>query len=140
LRGYDKTEYPYLPVDTSGVIYKCNEVDTEPLFNNELVKTSSFEEFFSNNMKYPETAFKQNITGTVIIIFIVETNGRISNVQITKQIGAGCSAEVRSFFKLTRWVPGILEGKAVRVQMKYAVNFETIDGYQYITYTNLKNR
>lgn len=138
-RGYRKIEYPYLPIDSSTVIYKYEEVEAAPVFQGTQEENISFERYFGKVMKYPETAFQQSITGTVKIDFVVETSGRISNVLICKNLGGGCDSEVRRFFKRTRWAPGKVDGKAVRVQMHYAVNFEMRDGYQYITYAILKS-
>jgi TonB family protein len=83
----------------------------------------------SGNIQYPETARQQDIQGTVVLSYVVETNGKISNLKIMRDIGGGCGAEaVRVFTALDEaglsWKPGIQDKKAVRVRQTMPLRFK----------------
>jgi len=82
----------------------------------------------SRNIRYPEEARRANIEGTVVVSFIVETDGRLSDVRPIKDIGGGCGAEaVRVIEALTeaglRWQPARLGGKSVRMRQALPLRF-----------------
>jgi TonB family protein len=122
-RGYDKIVYPYSPIDSSNIIIPMKEADLAP----KPVYSSidyNFSSFISNHLKYPEAAFKQNISGTVKLCFVVEPSGRISNILTEKFVGGGCTEEAIRVVKLMRWYPGILREKAVRTWMSLEITFD----------------
>ena len=88
--------------------------------------------FIYGNITYPETAIKNAIEGTVIITFIVEKDGRIAEVNILRDIGGGCGEESLRVVNLMneqgiRWIPGKVQGRAVRVQFNLPVKFKLED-------------
>jgi TonB family protein len=122
-RGYSYFVYPHEPIDTSYTIYKRKELDEspKPLFSS---LDNNFPTFLSNTLNYPEAAFKQNISGTVRLKFVVETSGRVSNIVAEKTVGGGCTEEAIRVLKLIKWYPGLLEGKAVRSFMPLEITFD----------------
>jgi TonB family protein len=126
LRGYDSISFPYRPVDTSFKIYAFQQTDKAPVpvFNE---KDITFQSFMKKNFHYPDLAFKQNITGLVKVNFVVEPYGIISNVYVDNHLGAGCTEEAVRLVKLLRWMPGIVNGTAVRVLMNLSITF-SLDG------------
>ena len=77
-------------------------------------------EFLSQNIKYPEDAQKQKVEGRVIVTFVVETDGSISNVEVAKHAFPSLDNEaVRVIQAMPNWTPGKQSGKVVRV--KYTV-------------------
>ena len=82
-------------------------------------------QFLGSNLSYPDTAKEQNITGKVIVSFVVEKDGRITNAKVTKDIGGGCGDEaLRVVNKMPRWKPGRQKGKPVRVQFSLPFLFK----------------
>lgn len=80
--------------------------------------------YISKNLKYPEKAKKDKIEGKVIVTFVIETDGSISNVEVFEGIGGGCDEEaVRIVKKMPKWKPGKQKGKAVRVQFRLPIMF-----------------
>jgi periplasmic protein TonB len=72
--------------------------------------------FLSKNIHYPEEAVKANVGGKVFVKFVVEKDGSIGDIQISKGIGFGCDEEaVRVIRLMPKWNPGKQNGKAVRV-------------------------
>ena len=81
--------------------------------------------FLQRNIKYPIKALKKNIEGIVMINFVVERDGRISKVNVTKGIGGGCDEEaLRVIKKMPKWKPGKQGGKPVPVYFDIPVNFK----------------
>jgi TonB family protein len=84
--------------------------------------------YLAENIHYPANARENNIQGTVVLTFIVEKNGSISNVQITKDPGAGCGAEAaRVVSAMPRWIPGEANGNTVRVKFTLPIRFKLED-------------
>ncbi len=81
-------------------------------------------QFFGSNIIYPDIAKENDIQGVVVLAFIVEKDGSISNLKIAREIGGGCGEEaLRIAKKMPTWTPGMEEGKPVRVEFKLPVRF-----------------
>jgi TonB family protein len=80
--------------------------------------------FLAENIRYPAEARDLNIQGTVFVSFVVEKNGRVSNIEVIRGIGGGCDDEVvRVVEKMPKWIPGKQDGEPVRVQFTMPVRF-----------------
>lgn len=82
-------------------------------------------EFLSANIKYPEQAKKDEISGRVFVSFVVEKSGEVSNVKLLRGIGGGCDEEaIRVVSEMPDWKPGKDEkGNTVRVQYNLPIKF-----------------
>ena len=81
--------------------------------------------FLARNIIYPTLAKQKNIQGKVIISFIIEKNGSISNIKIVKDIGEGCGEEgVRIVKLMPKWKPAQQKGEPVRQQFVLPVLFQ----------------
>ncbi len=77
------------------------------------------------NITYPATARESGIEGKVYVQFVVDKNGKITNVQAVKGIGGGCDEEaVRVVSSGPKFNPGIKDGKPVNTQMILPVTFK----------------
>lgn len=82
-------------------------------------------EFIYQNLRYPAQARENGVEGTVVVSFIVEKNGKITEPKIVREIGSGCGDEVLRVVNLMpAWVPGKQRGEAVRVQFNLPVRFK----------------
>ncbi len=80
--------------------------------------------FIRTNIRYPEQALKSGIQGVVTLLFVIEIDGSITNIQITKGIGGGCDDEaIRVTRSMPTWFPGKRNGKPVRVMVKMPIVF-----------------
>ncbi|HPF64156.1 TonB family protein [Lentimicrobium sp.] len=85
---------------------------------------SALERFISKNLKYPEEARKNGISGDVIIEFIVNADGSLSGFRILKKLGYGCDEEALRVIRLMpAWNPGKQNGRKVKTKMVLPVNF-----------------
>lgn len=84
----------------------------------------AFYEYVKKNLKYPTKARKENIQGKVYVSFIVERDGSISDVKITRSIGGGCDEEAERVLKNSpKWKPGKQRHQPVRVRMSIPIGF-----------------
>lgn len=104
--------------DSSFVVYEV--ADKSPEF---FKGDDQLANFIIENIEYPSVAKTQNIEGTVVLSFIVETNGFISNVKTIKGVNGGCSEEAIRLALLTKWKPAEKNGKLVRYRMNYPITF-----------------
>lgn len=85
--------------------------------------------FLKENIKYPDEARKQGISGTVFVSFVVEKDGSISNVKLLRGIGGGCDKEaLRVVSMLPNYEPGLQDGKPVRTQFNLPISFKLNGG------------
>jgi TonB family protein len=77
------------------------------------------------NLKYPGEAVKGNITGTVLVDFMVSSSGKVKNVVVNKPVNPLLDAEAkRVISSMPDWKPATQAGKAVNVQMMVPVEFK----------------
>ena len=82
-------------------------------------------DFVANNVEYPQEARDKEISGRVMVGFIVEKDGSISDVKVVKSIGGGCDEEaVRVVKAMPKWKPGKEKGKPVRVSYMMPFTFK----------------
>ena len=80
--------------------------------------------FIYDNFKYHLLAQKMGISGTVIINFVIDGEGQITNLKVSRSIGGGCNEEaIRVLEKMPHWSPGRQGGKTVRVSYSVALKF-----------------
>ncbi|MBO7129326.1 MAG: TonB family protein [Prevotella sp.] len=81
-------------------------------------------QYLAKNIKYPVAAEENGIQGKVVVSFIVERDGTISNVKIAKSVDPSLDREALRVVKsMPRWQPGKQKGANVRVKYTAPVNF-----------------
>ncbi len=80
--------------------------------------------FLQREIQYPEVARNNGITGTVLIEFVVEKDGRVSNAKVKVPLFPECDKEaVRGVMAMPKWKPGKNMGKPVRCFFQVPVTF-----------------
>lgn len=80
--------------------------------------------FLNKNLRYPEQASADGVSGRVYMSFTIEKDGRITDVQVSKPAGHGFDEEAQRVLKMApQWKPGIQNGRAVRVRYTIPINF-----------------
>ena len=80
--------------------------------------------FLRENVKYPAMAKEAGFTGTVIISFLIEKDGTITNIKIVNSISGGCNEEAIRVVKLMpKWIPAKQKGKSIRSQFQIPLFF-----------------
>lgn len=81
-------------------------------------------QYLNAETHYPAEAARQNVQGRVIVGFIVERDGSISNVKVLRSVEASLDTEaVRVVSSMPRWTPGRQNGRTVRVKFQVPVTF-----------------
>jgi len=110
----------------------ADNLDEEAFFNG---GTSLLHQFFQRQFNKPRVAQEMGVNGTVLLIFIVEKDGAISNIGFLdgkgRQLGYGIEQEVERVIKLTSgsWTPGKINGKAVRSYWRFPIEIRSNDGW-----------
>lgn len=93
-------------------------VEQMPTFNGDLMA------YLAAHVKYPEAAREAGVEGRVVVEFVVNEQGNISNARVVKGIGGGCDEEaLRVIAAMPAWKPGKQNGAAVKVLFNVAVKF-----------------
>ena len=81
-------------------------------------------EWIKKNMKYPSYAKKNGIEGQVLVVFIVEKDGSISNAEVSWGVDPSLDQEaLRIVNKMPKWKPGTQNGVAMRVKYRLPITF-----------------
>ena len=81
-------------------------------------------DYVSKNVKYPESAKEKNLQGRVMIKFVIEKDGSVSNVEVFRGWNNELDDEaVRVVKAMPKWKPGKQDGKVVRVSFMLPINF-----------------
>lgn len=84
----------------------------------------AFEKYLEDNMQYPAQAKKLGIEGNVFLVFDVDEEGNLTDIMVTKGIGAGCDDEaLRLLENAPKWEPAMRDGKAVKQRTSTLVRF-----------------
>lgn len=81
--------------------------------------------FLQDNLKYPENAMKNNVQGRVIVQFVVEKDGTLTEFKVARSVDPDLDAEaLRVLQTMPKWKPGMQRGKIVRVKFTVPVSFQ----------------
>lgn len=110
----------------SNKIFNGDDVDQKPSFPG---GTNAFNTFIVSNLKYPVVAQENGIQGRVVVKFIVEKDGSISNVEVDRSVYPSLDNEAMRVIKnMPKWIPGQINGKAVKVECSYPFVFRLQQG------------
>jgi protein TonB len=85
---------------------------------------AAMQKYLVNNMEYPAIAKRNNVQGLVVLSFIVNQQGEISDIQVLKNLGGGTDAEaIRVVKMMPPWKPGKNNGIPVNVRFTLPVKF-----------------
>ncbi|MCL2413689.1 MAG: M56 family metallopeptidase [Bacteroidales bacterium] len=105
--------------DPDGLVYIL--VEDSPGFPGGV---EAMQKFLRDNIRYPVEARDKGIQGVVVVAFVIERDGRISNARVLRGIGGGADEEaVRVISMMPNWTPGKQGGRPVRVQFSMPIRF-----------------
>ena len=111
------------PAQKSNKIYDLKDLKKapQPYFENPEVNMSSY---LRTNLKFPDQAKEFEIQGTVKLSFIVETDGRVSNIIVENSVGGGCDNEAIRLLQELVWTPGVKNDSLVRARTTQDITFK----------------
>jgi len=119
-----------LPKNTSAQIKE--EVYFDTIYENmAMFNNGSLDDFclwVYKNIKYPETAIKDSISGKVFARFMVDSTGIVKNVEIIRSVRWDLDAEVKRVLGLSpKWVPASQRGKNMGISFTIPINYDIKD-------------
>jgi len=85
----------------------------------------SLNKFISENIQYDESLFNQGIFGKVVILFIINSEGFVSNAIVKQSVSPIIDNEALRVIKLLpKWSPGFQDGQAIPTIFSIPINFE----------------
>jgi TonB family protein len=76
------------------------------------------------NIRYPEIAKRAGIEGKVFVLAFIDEEGNVTNARVIKGIGAGCDEAALDAVKSVKFIPGMQNGKPVKVQVTIPIQFK----------------
>lgn len=102
--------------------YVFETVDVAPKFQG--ADESAFIKWLYTNIKYPQYALDNEIYGVVIVSFIIEQDGTLTNAKIERSPDDSLSEEALRVVRLSpKWEPGMQEGRKVRTKLMIPIRF-----------------
>ena len=85
---------------------------------------SEFMKWLTRNLKYPVSAQNKKIKGRVVAQFIVNTDGSVSDLELTEHLEAACDREVlRVLRMMPKWQAGVMNAKPCRTKVCIPIVF-----------------
>lgn len=124
--------------DANGEVLKIKEAVAQPEPKPEVEKVfdvveqmpsfpggpSALMQWLSENVKYPVVAQENGVQGRVVVSFVVERDGSITDVKVVRGVDPSLDKEASRVVKaMPRWIPGKQNGSAVRVKYNVPVAF-----------------
>lgn len=119
-----------------------DEVDIPPLFagcldpltsqaQQQACSNPKIQAFIKEHIQYPDSAKENGIEGLVVVRFAINEEGKISKLELLRDIGGGCGQEaMRVIRMLPDFAPAMHQGEAVATQMALPVRFRKIETAQ----------
>ena len=86
--------------------------------------TDSLNAFLRREIVYPKVALENGIKGTVLVEFVVEKDGRVTNGKVKVPLFPECDVEaLRGVMSMPNWKPGKNMGKPVRCYFQIPITF-----------------
>ena len=138
--GFDNFCFTFDSYSIYGLIKNKNKVYLQYGFSKEIYDTQLYDvveqmpmfpggynallEYLKENVIYPETAKNKGIQGRVVVSFIVEKDGSISDAKAINTIDEDLVSEaIRVITTMPKWIPGKQDGRIVRVKYCVPVSF-----------------
>lgn len=84
----------------------------------------AMQKFITDNVKYPESAKKEGVTGKVYVSFVVSKDGEVKDAKVVRGVNSALDEEALRVIKsMPDWTPGKQRGKKVDVQFTLPINF-----------------
>jgi len=101
--------------------YEC---DYKPAFMGKTDPRVFLEKWVYHYLKYPESAVKEGVQGRVLVDFIIDEKGKLTDVKVLRGVDSRLDAEaVRVIEGSPNWRPGYVKGKKVKSEMSLWIEF-----------------
>jgi len=103
-------------------IYDKHSLEVGPKFNGGI---DAFYKYIATAIEYPIFEQRRNIGGRVVLSFVIEKDGSLTQIEVMKGVSEGIDAEaIRVMENAPKWEAGRQRGQAVRVKMIIPIYFK----------------
>lgn len=122
----------HLAESNENTIIKDNPIEKEQLYETEDTETqpsfpggdAALSEWVVSNLQYPSISQEEGIQGRVIVGFVIEPDGSITNIEVVKSVDTYLDrAATQLVSKMPKWNPGTVSGKPVRTSYRIPIAF-----------------
>lgn len=111
-------------MEKENIIYNSNDIEVQPSYPGGI---DEFRKFVARNYKGPKN-IGRSLMGQVLVQFVVEKDGSLSDIKVLRDLGYGTGAEAVRVLKISKkWNPGILNGKPVPVKYVWPITINIKD-------------
>ena len=101
-------------------VFNASEVDEKPDFKGGIEK---FYKYVAKNFKLPD---EEGLDAKIIVEFVIEKDGSITNVNVIQDVGFGSAEETIRFLNdCPKWLPGKKNGEIVRTLYRFPITIKT---------------
>lgn len=119
-----KSKTPDMNRDSLSEVHFPAFVETMPEFQGGYAGLTTY---LSQNLNYPRSAKERNTSGRVVISFIIEKNGEVSDVKILYGISEDCNQEaLRVISSMPAWSPATQNGNPVKILFTLPITFQLL--------------
>jgi TonB family protein len=105
----------------TGKVFAFTSIDRQPSFPGGMDK---FYQYLGKSIKYPQEAKEKKVQGKVFLSYIVEKDGRLTEIEVRRSLGSGTDEEAVRVLKASpKWIPGISNNQPVRVKYNIPITF-----------------
>ncbi len=105
-------------------VVSLNDCDVKPIFYNSQNPNQFLEKWVYQYLKYPQSAIDEGVQGRVLVDFIIDTDGKVTDVTVVRSVDQRLDDEaVRIISASPKWKPGRVNGEKVRTSMTIPVEF-----------------
>ena len=116
VKGQNDSLLPPPPKDVSFYV-----IDEKPEFPGGV---EAMMKYLAINSRYPEIAKEKGISGKVLMQFIINEDGTVSDVKVIRGISPSIDKEaIRVIKSMPKWKPGYQDGKPVKVSFQVPIGF-----------------
>jgi len=110
----------------------CEDLETEA--EKKSCADANMLDYIYTNLVYPAEAIEKKVNGGLVIQFVIETDGYISEINVVRGLGYGCDQAAINIIESMNtlgeaWRPGYQRGKPVRVIFTLPIKFDTEKKY-----------
>ncbi|MGI4738521.1 MAG: energy transducer TonB [Janthinobacterium lividum] len=114
------------PVAASTLAFKPDSIfinpDVRPQFTG---GDGGLRAYLMKNLRYPEQALRQHVSGQVFVRFVLSAAGRVTDASVVRGPGRGLNEEaLRLVWMMPAWQPAYQRGQAVRVSCTLPITFQ----------------
>ena len=85
---------------------------------------TALNEFIAKHLRYPEEAMERGIQGRVIVQFVIDEQGKVTNAEVVRSVSPELDKEaLRIVGVMPKWNPGIRKGKPVKMKWSWPITF-----------------